>query len=58
MDWLNREQRVEEWEEELEEINEQLNQSMAMDTATGEEKLSLVTPVMAASDRWISKSKS
>lgn len=38
MDWLNREQRVEEWEEELEEINEQLNQSMAMDTATGEEK--------------------
>jgi nitric oxide reductase NorD protein len=38
MDWLNREQRVEEWEEELEEINEQLNQSMAMDTATGEEQ--------------------
>jgi hypothetical protein len=38
VDWLNREQRVEEWEEELEEINEQLNQSMAMDTATGEEK--------------------
>ena len=38
MDWLNREQRVEEWEEELEEINEQLNQSMAMDPATGEEQ--------------------
>jgi hypothetical protein len=38
VDWLNREQRVDEWEEELEEINEQLNQSMAMDTATGEEK--------------------
>ena len=38
VDWLNREQRVEEWEEELEEINEQLNQSVAMDTATGEEQ--------------------
>ena len=38
VDWLNREQRVEDWEEELEEINEQLNQSMAMDTATGEEE--------------------
>lgn len=38
VDWLNREQRVEEWEEELEDINEQLNQSMAMDTPTGEER--------------------
>lgn len=38
VDWLNREQRVEEWEEELEDINEQLNQSTAMDTATGEEE--------------------
>ena len=38
VDWLNREQRVEEWEEELEQINEQLNQSMPMDTPTGKDK--------------------
>jgi nitric oxide reductase NorD protein len=38
VDWLNREQRVDDWEEELEEIKEQLNQSMSMQPATGEEK--------------------
>ena len=37
-DWLNREQRVEEWEEELEDINEQLSQSMAMEIPTGQEE--------------------
>ena len=38
VDWLNREQRVEEWEEELEDINEQLSQSMAMEIPTGQEE--------------------
>ena len=38
VDWLNREQRVEEWEEELKDINEQLSQSMAMEIPTGQEE--------------------
>ena len=38
VDWLNREQRVEEWEEELEDINEQLSQSMAIEIPTGQEE--------------------
>ncbi|MAR28965.1 MAG: hypothetical protein CMD51_05380 [Gammaproteobacteria bacterium] len=38
VDWLNREQRIEEWEEELEDINEQLSQSMAMEIPTGQEE--------------------
>ena len=38
VDWLNREQRVEEWEEELEDINEQLSQSMAMEIPSGQEE--------------------
>ncbi len=38
IDWLNREQRIEEWEQELEDVNEQLaDQSMALQMATGEE---------------------
>ena len=38
VDWLNREQRVEEWEEELDDINEQLSQSPAMEVPTGQEE--------------------
>ena len=38
VDWLNREQRAEQWEEELEDINEQLSQSMATEIPTGQEE--------------------